>query len=195
MKKRNLFIVVITLMLTVVTGFFVSQAYARYVFKTNGVAEATAAAWKISVGDGTNTFNNDFTLSKTRAASDYVVADKIAPGTSGAFDIVIDPTGTEVAFDYSVKVSAPSNVTIPTGLKFYLGEVSDDNLLTLDTAKTKLVKLPNKQAFTASDKISTKISWVWEDLNTDEANAKDSEFESEIVSFPVEITVVQAIEP
>ena len=57
------------------------------------------------------------------------------------------------------------------------------------------LKLPNKQAFTASDKISTKISWVWEDLNTDEANAKDSEFESEIASFPVEITVVQAIEP
>ena len=74
MKKRNLFIVVITLMLTIVTGFFVSQAYARYVFKTNGVAEATAAAWKISVGDGTNTFNNDFTLSKiTLATSSFFI--------------------------------------------------------------------------------------------------------------------------
>ena len=196
MKKRNLALIVITLMLTVVTGYFVSQTYARYVFKTSGTAKTTAAAWVINVTDGTNKYENNFTLNATREATDYVAADKIAPGTTGSFNIVIDPTGTEVAFNYSVKIGQPENTTaLPEGLKFYLGDISDNNLLTIGTAsEPTLKKLTNKAAFTEADKIETKISWKWEDLDTEEANKADTDFQSQSVSFPVEIVIEQAIQ-
>lgn len=195
MKKRNLALLVITLVLTVTTGYFVSQTYARYVFKTSGTAKTTAAAWVIKVTDGTNVYQNNFTLNATREATDYVAADKIAPGTTGSFNIVIDPTGTEVAFKYSVKINTPENTTaLPAGLKFYLGDISEDNLITIGESKTVLKTLTNKEAFTEADKIETKISWKWEDLNTEEANTADTDFQSQSVSFPVEILVEQAIQ-
>jgi hypothetical protein len=48
------------------------------------------------------------------------VADKkLAPGTSGHFDLILDGSGSEVAIDYNIKLAITQK---PTNLKFYLDD-------------------------------------------------------------------------
>lgn len=185
-------------MLTAISGFFVAKTYARYASKITGTTTAEAAAWQIDINDGgspASTYTNAFTLAATKTASAYSVADVIAPGDKGSFPIVIDPTGTEVAFNYSVKVSNNATpITVPAGLKFYWGDPDAGGTeLVLGTAMTPVeVTLPGNVAFTDASKITNAIYWKWTDLNTDTANEADTNFQNTSISFPVEIKIEQA---
>ena len=52
-------------------------------------------------------------------AHNNVVTPKLAPGTSGHFDLILDGSGSEVAIDYNIKLAITQK---PTNLKFYLDD-------------------------------------------------------------------------
>lgn len=93
---------------------FMSNTYSRYVADTTGNIKMSFAQWQILVNeeDITNNNSSSVTLNPIINKSEYVEKDKIAPSSSGYFDISIDPTNVDVAFNYSITLDVV-NENIP----------------------------------------------------------------------------------
>ena len=118
-KKKNAgltALIALLLVVTTVASCIGIYAWARYISSQNGNATAPVAKWNFNVslkkGQNTVTLGSDPIDLATTAA--HVANGKIAPGTSGTFDIEIDTTGTEVDLQYDVTISlenCPRNIT------------------------------------------------------------------------------------
>ena len=93
--------------------FEVASTFAKYTSEAEATAEATAGAWVIKINNENlsnqnNTIKNFSINSLTYTSNQYVLQNKIAPSTSGYFEIEFDPTGTSVAvrFDVTINLAA-----------------------------------------------------------------------------------------
>ena len=110
-------VLVAIILITVVA--LISGTYSKYTNTVNGTATLDVAKWSVKI-DGTQM--KDITtlpVTLTYAPNDYVSANKIAPGRSATFTLVIDPTDSEVAIDYTVAIGAVTGLT-NTGSAFAL---------------------------------------------------------------------------
>lgn len=82
----------------------ISNTYSRYVADTTGNLKLSFAQWQILVNneDITNSSSSSVTLNPIIDENKYVKNNKIAPSSSGYFDISIDPSNVDVAFNYSI---------------------------------------------------------------------------------------------
>lgn len=85
---------------------FMSNTYSRYVADTTGNVEMLFAKWQILVNedDITNNSASSIVLNPIIDKNDYVSNNKIAPSSTGYFDIDIDPSNVEVSFNYSINL-------------------------------------------------------------------------------------------
>lgn len=104
MTKKNVKQVMLVLMLLVVGLYFVSGTYARYASTATGKATTAVATWAAKVNSNDMTTTDTFTLNFTEVPNENVVDGKIAPSSQLYTELVIDPTGSEVAMDYSIKL-------------------------------------------------------------------------------------------
>ena len=83
---------------------FMSNTYSRYVADTTGNLKIAFAQWQILVNndDITNTTTSSVVLNPIINKNEYVESNKLAPSSSGYFDISIDPTNVDVAFNYEI---------------------------------------------------------------------------------------------
>lgn len=83
---------------------FMSNTYSRYVADTTGNLKMSFAQWQILVNndDITNNFTSSINLTPVIDKNKYVEDNKIAPSSSGYFDISIDPSNVDVSFNYSI---------------------------------------------------------------------------------------------
>ena len=121
-------IVVLLALLLVTAIAFSMYAYAKYKTTLTGNGTATVAKWSFKVNGQTQTIP-DIDLTQTMDTHNNVAEGKIAPGTSGHFDLELDATGSEVAIDYNIKLAITEK---PTNLKFYL-----DNTYETEIAETE----------------------------------------------------------
>lgn len=98
MKKRNYVVIAILLVLVLVLS--ATYSYARYLTSIDTSSDAVTAKWAVSVKEGSNELSSTQKLTLTVNENENVVA--------GEF--VIDPTGSEVAIDYEVKIDT-TNMT------------------------------------------------------------------------------------
>ena len=72
---------------------FMSNTYSRYVADTTGDLKMSFAQWQILVNteDITNSFTSSIDLTPVIDRNKYVEDNKIAPASTGYFDISIDP--------------------------------------------------------------------------------------------------------
>lgn len=152
-------------------GIMGGSTYSKYYTEINGTGNAQVARWSFKANNETKTIAN-IKLSNTYNQS-KLVANKIAPGTKGSFDIVLDATGADVAIDYSIKFENCLNK--PSNLKFtYNGTTANtleglENLLkgriTLNDSRTKTITIEwswdyqtgtNESQIKANDQIDTK---------------------------------------
>lgn len=131
MKNKKSLMLVVALLLVGVTGCFVANTYSRYLSKTETVNHnANVAKWVVKVNDTDITgVTKTFTADTINWATSSLVADnKIAPGRTGTFDIVVDPTGAEVAMEYYIEI----------------GDITDGtNAISNDSIKISSVKIGN----------------------------------------------------
>ena len=128
-KTNNNKPIVILLALLLITAIVFSMyAYAKYKTTLTGNGTATVAKWSFKVNGQTQTIP-DIDLTQTMDANNNVAEGKIAPGTSGHFDLELDATGSEVSIDYNIKLAITEK---PTNLKFYL-----DNTYETEIAETE----------------------------------------------------------
>lgn len=93
---------------------FMSNTYSRYVAGTTGDLKMSFAQWQILVNkdDIINNNTSSIVLTPVIDENDFVEKDKIAPSSTGYFDIEIDPSNVDVSFNYSITLDVV-NENIP----------------------------------------------------------------------------------
>lgn len=93
---------------------FMSNTYSRYVANTTGNVKMSFAQWQILINneDITNNSSSSIVLTPVIDANSYIKSNKIAPSSTGYFDISIDPSNVDVSFDYSISLDVV-NENIP----------------------------------------------------------------------------------
>ena len=145
-KKKILIIALILVDITIC--FLGGQTYSKYKAEVKGENQngAEIAGWNFNV-NGTSRELKSINLMQT-CKQETLTNGKIAPGTSGYFDIIIDATGTEVGIEYQVifenEQSKPTNLTFTYENAKYnslkeLEKVLKGNINANDSEKTKVI--------------------------------------------------------
>ena len=112
LSKKKKILVAIAILSCVIVSFIGGRSFSKYVTEVRGDGTAEVASWNFKVNGEADqvqticlasTYNNQ-----------TLVNNKIAPGTEGQFDIMIDGTGTDVGINYNIKFAnetqKPKNV-------------------------------------------------------------------------------------
>lgn len=196
MKKGNITMIIVMLMILTVGLYFISGTYARYADSRTGKTSVAVAKWQVSITDGEEDLGTNFTLPFTIQANPNVVAGKIAPETTATATIELDLAGTEVAVDFGAEVTdtalqtifgnTAKNVTLKT-------EVTGANEnATTGTDGITTIALPNGQAFgDTNGKITIKMTLTWN--NDEDSNSADTNVGTVggTLDLPVELTLKQ----
>ena len=141
---------------------FMSNTYSRYVADTNGNVEMLFAKWQILVNekDIANNSSSSIVLTPVIAENKYVEKDKIAPSSTGYFDVNIDPSNVDVSFNYSISLEV-LNDNIPdliiTKYAILDNDYTEKDTITLNNIENNLIKgsldVDNTYIATDSDEI------------------------------------------
>ena len=147
---------------TIICIFFIaSYTLSRYVNTTSGITGIGIAKFKVNVNDISVAENKPFELKFSEEST--FVSQKVAPNNSGYFEIIVDPTGTEVSLEYEFKFKL-DNLDEDFKLQYFTindtathYDITDGN-----TVKNDLLLLNNEKGFTESEKIDIKVYWSWD---------------------------------
>lgn len=147
--NKNAVLVFVLLLLVAVSAMMVASTYAKYTAEVTGSGTVTVAKWNFA----TDNANPTVTVNITPTADPTtLVANKIAPGTQGSFDVTLKNTS-EVGADFKVTIGTITG-TVPANLKFY----KDSGFTTEITASA-----PITGQLKAGDStgIPVKVYWKW----------------------------------
>ena len=150
MKKKA--VIIIAILVAIVLSFIGGQTYSKYVTEVRGDGTAQIATWDFKV-NGQKEEVQTISLGSTYDSS-TLVNGKIAPGTEGNFQIIVDATGSDVGIDYKIKFS--DETTKPTNLKFYYQEVEYNSILELGDALSGTINANDENKSKTFD-----IKWKW----------------------------------
>lgn len=150
-KKRVTLLIILILLITFIV-LISGGSYSKYLTQVNGKGVIEVAKWAFLVNGETASVTN-INLAKTYK-KETLLANTIAPGTCGSFDIEIDTTGSEVGIDYKVEFENEENK--PQNLLFtYDGH-------TVNTVKELEQFLIGKIEANSNEKIKKMtINWNW----------------------------------
>ena len=100
MKKNKKVLIIALVLLAITLSFIGGRTFSKYIAEVNGSGTADIANWVFKVNGQEDSVQNVNLLSTYN--NETLVNNKVAPGTSGSFNIVIDATGSEVGVDYNV---------------------------------------------------------------------------------------------
>lgn len=149
-KKRNSLLLMVLLLLIGITALYVAGTYAKYTAEFSGTGTAQVAKWAFKSENESKTIDIDLTENYDPST---LVADRIAPGTSGSFDIALTNEDSEVGVDFTVSFGNVTNK--PTNLKFYK-DASFNN--ELDPANDTIT---GKLAAEDATGVTVKVYWKW----------------------------------
>ena len=132
---------------------------------------------------------NEFTINNINytQTDSNVRAGKFAPGIEGYYDLIIDPTDTEVSIKYTIEINEFDNENLTIDR---LQLIAGNGTLTQDTNGDYVGIIPLGSNITEQIRIYLK----WVNLDTDEANASDSAMGTATnpdVEIPVAIHFIQ----
>ena len=102
MSKKKKSVIIALILLAIVVSFIGGKTFSKYVTEVIGNGTAEVASWEFKV-NGTEDAEQTINLTST-CNNETLVNNKIAPGTSGSFDIVIDCTGSDVGIEYDIDI-------------------------------------------------------------------------------------------
>ena len=150
MKKKA--VVIIAILVAIILSFVGGQTYSKYVTEVRGDGTAQIATWDFKV-NGQKEEVQTISLGSTYDSS-TLVNGKIAPGTEGNFQIIVDATGSDVGIDYKIKFT--DETTKPANLKFYYQEVEYNSILELGDALSGTINANDENKSKTFD-----IKWKW----------------------------------
>ena len=114
-KLRNNKILNIGIVAILIFSVITIMAYAKYLTTINGTGSLDVAKWSFKVNDKNDSLGT-IDMGRNTYTASTLTANKIAPGTSGSFDLKIDASNTEIGVDYTIKLDNIQNK--PTNLYF-----------------------------------------------------------------------------
>ena len=145
-KKREKVFMMALLLLVGITSIFVAGTYAKYTATVNGSGTATVAKWAFDT-DNASASTLAINFSQSYDAS-TLVANRIAPGTSGSFGLELKNTNSEVGVDFTVSFTGVTNA--PSNIVFKKGTTTIDPTSGTITGQIK-----------PGDTITVPINWEW----------------------------------
>lgn len=186
MSKKKKIILVVAILSCITLSFIGGQSYSKYVAEVRGDGMAEVATWSFKV-NGQKEQVQTIQLGST-CNNETLVNHKIAPGTNGSFNIIVDGTGSEVGIDYKIKFTNES--VKPTNLKFIYDNQEYNSISELETDLSGTIY--------ANDENKTKtltIDWQWayetgnnesEIANNDKIDTKNAQ---EIANYTFNVIV------
>lgn len=180
---------IVSIALVFVTIYIIRDTYGLFESKNVMTMENNLAKWQVLI-NGTNvTSNKKFVVDTINVTnSDNVKEGKIAPGCEGYFDIVINPTDTDVSIVYNITFDFSK---ISNSFTFYkIEEIASGNLIrTGENTYSKVISLEEiKKGVTNTIRVYVK----WE--NIEDNNDYDSEIgiaKDSSINIPVAVEVSQ----
>lgn len=164
-RKFKVLIVIASLAITL---SLMSNTYSRYVASSQGNVEIEFAKWQILVNntDITNNTSSNIEFTPTINKNNTNVAqNKVAPASTGYFDVEIDPTNVDVSFNYKIELGIENNENIPdlTITKYAVvpeGYIEGDGLTEVTITDGTITNAMNYEAG-GFKKITLRIFFQW----------------------------------
>ena len=186
MANKKKIIIALAVVSIIIASFIGGQAFAKYYAQVKGTGTAEVASWNFTVNDSTEkvqTINLSSTINNST-----LLNNKIAPGTSGSFNIKIDATGSDVGIDY--KVQFLNETAKPQNLKFKYNNKEYNTLKELESVLTGTI---NSDASTKTQNFLINWEWKYEtgaDNTAIAANDKiDTKNAQDISTYSFEVVV------
>lgn len=186
MKKKTKIVLIIIAVAVILVSFIGGQAYAKYMSKVTGNGTAEIASWKFKVNENEEIMQN-ISLNST-INSNTLANRKIAPGTSGEFQINLDATGSDVGIIYTINFA--NETRKPNNLKFkYAGQTYDSLAFLQNTIMGTIYAISQNKQQT----VTIEWEWPYETGTTDEEKQKnnllDTQDAKEITDYTFDIIV------
>ena len=183
-KKILYFICGLCLSMTI---FMVIDSYGLFESKNTLSVDSNIAKWNILV-NGTDIKNSEtFVVDKINLVNnDNVISGKMAPGSYGYFDIMIDPDGsdTSIRYDISFDFSSLNDKIVVSGIE----EITSGNLVrTGKNTYSKVITL-NEIKNGITNTIRVYIKW---DNSDDESDSAIGSVINNFINVPVTIAAYQ----
>lgn len=103
-KKIKLLLFLLCLVVLIST---VNTTYSRYASSSTGTVTTDFARWQIFINSQnvTENYGSSLTFTPVIEENANIAANKIAPTSTGYFDIAINPTAVDVSFTYDISLS------------------------------------------------------------------------------------------
>jgi len=92
----------------------IQDSYAKYVSNADASTNLTIARWNIKINNQDIVNNNNFSdnIVPVFPGNDYIAQDIIAPTSEGYFDLIIDYSNVDVAFNKTISINPGQDNTI-----------------------------------------------------------------------------------
>ena len=198
MKKTWILVGIIMFLFT---SYQIATSYAKYTAEADATVEKQAGAWVIKINDDDISNSNAQTTfdidELVFPENEFVVDGKLAPASSGYFDVVIDPTGSSVAvrFDVTLDVSELNDydaINFTAAYRVINGqEVSQGMVRTGSHTYSGVISLDDVENEVAS---TMRFYIGWEEEGDDEGDEEDTHIgniKDLSASLPVNVVVTQ----
>jgi len=212
MKGKGKLLIILTFLFAVI--ILGSYSYSKYRSDITGEAKTDVAKWNISVNDcyiakpennsdstcyletveestGTVTVVRNFKITDfviNNNGNSNVVEGKIAPGSSGTFNIKIKPNDTEVSFKYTIKSHIEDD---DVSLSYSIKGPDDADYISMPTDGYEGRIDYNASNTSYEEVISFKVDWVNDENHNEEDTVIGTKSIDPKLEIPVEITFEQ----
>ena len=152
MTKKKKIVIVLAILAALCILFIGGKTFSKYMTEVKGVGTASVAKWNFKV-NGTEEEIQTINLAST-INNETLANNKIAPGTSGNFEIRIDGSNAEVGIDYKIEFLNEKN--LPQNLIFKYNGKSYDSIVKLNEVLNGKINANDEQK-----QKSFVINWEW----------------------------------
>ena len=189
MNKKSILVGIAVLLLAVVGGI-AGATYSRYISSASTTPTAKVAKWKVTVNNVDITGKSEtFEAPITWEENENIANDVIAPGRKGTSTLTIDPSGSQVAVKYSIKIGdltgANGEYTNPVEVESI--QVDGVTLEYDETTKTYSKDLE----LTELKPQDVKVNVIWK--TTNDENDTAAGVAEPTISIPLTVTAEQFI--
>lgn len=171
--------------------YLVADSYALFETNSSGEANSTIGKWVIKISDVLISDNQmeEFSVDNfVYETNDNIADGYIAPGRNGYFDIVLDPTGTDVAIRYDL--SFDNEQTYGDNIKYSVTLLTGEE--TIKTGPNTYSGIVTLDQIEQDTKITLRINLTWEsERNYDHNDTILGMTENAKIRIPVGISVNQ----
>lgn len=186
---KNKIIYVLCAIMIFASIYEITDTYGLFESNKTKLVDNPIASWNILINNSNLNQNKTFTINNFQIDENATVKNgRIAPGTTGYFDIEIDPTDTDVSIRYDITFDCsklPSNLTVES-----IEETNGYTIVRTDAyTYSNIITLTNIKNGVKNN-IRVHIKWQ----NVEEQNQNDTEIglnKEYILNIPITITATQ----